>query len=179
MRVTDAMVERATRSLREDFALDTAAAARYALEAALADVPDPYEQTSALVNADRRLAELEAKLEKMRKLAAEDGGFLARGVQLLEQADAHIAELEAKLAKRKEDSWVEAALDHVAELEAKLARMREPATDADVSTFEQAWVVAERDEMSKRAATEVRHLERVCTLAGVDAVLRERDKGDT
>jgi hypothetical protein len=45
---------------------------RAALEAALADVPDPYEATSALVNADRRIRELEARvLELEQSLEAE------------------------------------------------------------------------------------------------------------
>jgi hypothetical protein len=98
VRVSDAMVESVCASLKlwhESWWRDV----RAALEDALAGVPDPYEQTSALVNADRSLAELEAKLEKARELATEDGAFLARGIQLLEQADARIAELEAKLQR--------------------------------------------------------------------------------
>lgn len=37
-----------------------------AMQTALADVPDPYEVTSQLVNADRKVAALEAKLAKVR-----------------------------------------------------------------------------------------------------------------
>jgi hypothetical protein len=66
MKVTDAMVERATHSLYRDFALETEDAARAALEAALADVPEPLDEPAieALIDVQfERIAELEAKLE--------------------------------------------------------------------------------------------------------------------
>lgn len=41
---------------------------RLVLEPILAGVPDPYELTSDLVNADRRVAKLEAQLAEVRRL---------------------------------------------------------------------------------------------------------------
>lgn len=77
MRVNDAMVERAgaysidalpqvaLRWISRSFL-------RGLLETALDDVPDPYELTSDLVNADR-IAALETKLAKVRALVDEGG----------------------------------------------------------------------------------------------------------
>lgn len=74
MKVTDAMVARASRSMREDFALDTDDAARAALEAALTDVPEPSVAEAIYLDAvatnrrlDERVAELEAQFDSLRK----------------------------------------------------------------------------------------------------------------
>lgn len=69
MRVTDAMAAAHWEELRSRSVLHVHAwkdSAKNALKAVLADVPDPYELTSQLVCADRRIAALEAQLAAAR-----------------------------------------------------------------------------------------------------------------
>lgn len=87
MDVTDEMVARAAASMRTDFALDTEDAARAALEAALADVPEPdeletfHEERHALLGQDYERAVRDSR----------------RHYERAETAEARIAELEAQL----------------------------------------------------------------------------------
>jgi hypothetical protein len=64
MKVTDKALVSACKSFYGDsWGFAEVEAMRDALQAALDDVPDPYVLTSDLVNADRRIKELEVKLE--------------------------------------------------------------------------------------------------------------------
>jgi hypothetical protein len=94
VKITNAMVERAADSLHRDFALETVDAARAALEAALADVPEP--------NSDPPPAPGESWAGTAGRLGAE-----------LMLAQERIAELEAKLAKVR--VWRDEYYEHIAE----------------------------------------------------------------
>lgn len=75
MKVTDEMVDKLAEGL--DLAdmdtrwLEPRPILRRILESVLADVPDPYETTSELVNAHRHIAELEAHNAELQKTVAD------------------------------------------------------------------------------------------------------------
>ena len=71
MRTTGQMLDQGELTLEKYGVVDDRMSLELLLDRVLADVPDPYEATSALVNADRRIRELEAKLAKVRALAVE------------------------------------------------------------------------------------------------------------
>lgn len=86
MRVTDEMVERAARSMREDFALKTEDAARAALEAALAPLPEPSQDPVAEASLNLSAALAQADIWRRRAQAAE---------AQLEAAEAQLAKVRA------------------------------------------------------------------------------------
>lgn len=61
MRTTEQMLDQGELALEKYGAVDSRMSLEILLDCVLADVPDPYEATSALVNADRRIRELEAR----------------------------------------------------------------------------------------------------------------------
>lgn len=71
MKPTEQMLDQGELALEKYGAVDSPMSLEILLDCVLADVPDPYEATSALVNADRRIAALEAKLAEVRAMAAE------------------------------------------------------------------------------------------------------------
>lgn len=70
---------------------------------------------------------------------------------------------------------VDAMVREVRELKASNSAVLDTVTDNDVDAFEAAWSVAEKACIeSVRVSMRVRELERACTRAGIDAVLRRR-----
>jgi hypothetical protein len=83
---------------------------------------------------------------------------------------------EETLAAMERDGWTPTQVRALIASYRMLVRdAAAPATEADVDVFEAAWAVAEKAYMeSVRVSANARKLERACTLAGVDAVLRSR-----
>ena len=72
MRTTGQMLDQGELTLEKYGVVDDRMSLELLLDRVLEGVPDPYEATSALVNADRRIRELEARvLELEQSLEAE------------------------------------------------------------------------------------------------------------